>query len=248
MNIRLSVPSGCKLKPAIAALAAAMGLVALGGCGTDRIVRPSVTPDDYHARHPIVLADARTSLDVFPATGQGRLDRHTAKQIFAFAAQYRELGRGPVLVLMPRIGRRGDPRSLIADIRASLAAGGAHGGVEVSTYPVADPGLASPVRLSFVGVKAKVASQCGQWPSDLGPGTNVDGWDNKTYWNFGCATQQMIAAQTSDPRDLVTPRGEEPSDTLVRARGIESIRKGTDPATKWIVQNTNIGAVGGTTQ
>lgn len=234
-----------KAKLKVTALLA--GLVApLCGCGTtDRILPPSITPDDYHARHPIVIAQAKTSIDVFPSMGQGRLDRHTAKQILAFAQQYRETGHGPILVLLPRGARDGNYRALVGSVRAALAAGGAHSGVEVSTYPVADPHLASPIRLSFVGVKAKVADQCGQWPSDLGPGSNVDGWENKTYWNFGCATQQMIAAQTSDPRDLVEPRGEEPADTLSRSRGIESIRKGTDPATTWQVKNSSIGPVGG---
>ena len=150
-----------------------------------------------------------------------------------------------MLVLLPRGGHDGNYRRLLAEVETTLSAGGAHSGVEVSSYPVSDPGLASPIRLSFTGVKAKVADQCGQWPSDLGSGSSIDGWENKTYWNFGCATQQMIATQASDPRDLVTPRGEEPADTIIRERGIDSIRKGTDPATAWAVKNSSIGSVGG---
>ncbi len=230
----------------LTAAAFTLGLVApLGGCGTtDRIVHASTTPDDYHARHPILIAEAKTTLDVFPATGQERLDSHTSKQVFAFGQQYRETGHGSVLILLPTGGRTGNYRRLLPAIRSALSAGGAHAGVDVATYPVADPTLAAPVRLSFVGVKARVGDQCGQWPSDLGSGSSVDGWENKSYWNFGCATQQMIAAQTSDPRDLVTPRGEEAPDTLIRARGIDSIRKGTDPATSWTVHNSSIGSVG----
>lgn len=229
------------------AAAVTAGLAAsLCGCGTtDRIVPASTTPDDYHARHAILIAEAKTSIDVFPSMGQGKLDAHTMKQIFAFAQQYRDVGQGPVLVLMPRGTRGGNYQALVTEIRGALTAGGARSGIEVSTYQVADSGLASPVRLSFTGVKAKIADQCGQWPSDLGSGSSIDGWENKTYWNFGCATQQMIAVQTSDPRDLVTPRGEEPADTLIRARGIDSIRKGADPATPWTVKNTSIGTVGG---
>ena len=221
-------------------------LAPLCGCGsTDRIVPASITADDYHVRHPIVIAEAKTVLDVFPSMAQGKLDRHSAKQVFAFAEQYRDTGHGPVLVLLPRGGHDGNYRRLLADIQTTLSAGGARSGVEVSSYPVSDPGLASPIRLSFTGVKAKVADQCGQWPSDLGSGSSIDGWENKSYWNFGCATQQMIAAQASDPRDLVTPRGEEPADTIIRERGIDSIRKGTDPATSWTVKNSSIGSVGG---
>ena len=231
--------SGCPAAGAIALL------LALAGCGTtDRIKPSAIALEDYRARHPIVLAEARTAVDVFPATGGGRLDTHSAKQVYAFAQQYRELGHGPILVLVPR-GRGVEQPAVAADVRRVLAAGGARGGVEVSTYPVADPALAAPVRLSFVGIKAKVADQCGQWPSDLASGSSVETWDNKSYWNFGCATQASLAAQTADPRDLVTPRGEEPSDALMRIRGINSLRNGADPNTSWGTHNSSIGSVGG---
>ena len=226
----------------LAAAALALALPA-AGCVTDRVVPNSSVPlADYHARHPIVLAEARTTLDVFPSAGQGRLDRHTARQVLAFAEQYRDAGRGEVSVLVPR--GAGVSASVIADIRHVLALGGARGGVATGSYPVADPRLASPVRLSFAGLKANVADQCGQWPSDLASGSSIEGWENKPYWNLGCATQTMIAAQTSDPRDLVAPRGEEPADTELRERGIRSTRQGTDPGTSWNVQNSNIGGVG----
>ena len=225
-------------------LAAATVLAAgLAGCGrTDRIVASSVPLDDYTARHPIVLAETRSSIDVFPSGTSGRLDRHTAKQVYAFAAQYQDLGRGRIVVLVPR-GQA--ERASVSDIRRLLALGGARTGIDVTTYPVADPGLASPIRISYEGIRAKVVDQCGQWPRDLSSGSSIEGWDNKPYWNLGCATQTMIAAQTSDPRDLVTPRGEEPTDTQIRIRGIDAIRKGNDPNTNWVVKSTNIGGVGG---
>lgn len=218
----------------------------LAGCGTtDRIVTSSIALDDYHARHPIVIAEDRTSLDLFPSEEDGRLDRHTAKQILAFAEGYREFGHGQILMLVPRGRGAIETASSLAAIRRVLAHSGARGAVQESTYPVADPRLASPVRLSFVGIRAKVADQCGQWPSDLASGSSIEGWQNKTYWNFGCSTQSMIAAQTADPRDLVEPRGEEPADTVIRARAIESVRKGADPNTAWSNRNSNIGSVGG---
>ncbi len=231
------------LRVAMPLAAATVIAAALAGCGqTDRIVASSIPLDDYTARHPIVISQSRTAIDVFPASGSGGLDRHTAKQVYAFAEQYRELGRGRVVVLVPR-GQA--ERAAVADIRRILTLGGAKGGVDVATYPVADPGLASPIRISYEGIRARVTDQCGQWPRDLSSASSLEGWENKPYWNLGCATQTMIAAQTSDPRDLVTPRGEEPTDTLIRARGIDSIRKGTDPNTTWAVKSTNIGGVGG---
>jgi len=220
-------------------------LVPLAGCTTDRIVPSSIALDDYRNRHPIVIAQARTSVDVFPSMGQGKLDRHTAKQVYAFAQQYRDTGQGPVLVLLPRGPGVASHQAMLADMRRVLASGGVRDGVQVATYPIADPGLASPVRLSFVGVKAKETDQCGQWPRDLGSGSSIDGWENEPYWNLGCAQQTMIAAQTSDPRDLVSPRGEEQPDTDVSARAITQVRAGSDPNTGWAVKNTSIGSVGG---
>ena len=221
-------------------------LVALSGCGqTDRIVANSSVPlTDYRARHPIVLSEARSSLDIFPSGSQRGLDTHSAKQIYAFASQYRDLGHGPVTILLPR-GRSRDAGALLADIKRVLTLGGAGAGVVVSSYPVADPHLASTVRLSFAGTKAVVADQCGQWPVDLASASSIEGWENKPYWNLGCATQTMIAAQTSDPRDLVAPRGEDPADTATRDRAIKAVRGGTDPNTNWSIKNSSIGSVGG---
>lgn len=221
-------------------------LAPLAGCGTtDRMKTSSIPLDDYRTRHPILLAQDTTTIDIFPSESFGTLDSHTAKQIIAFAQEYRQAGHGPVLVLLPRGRGHGEPRHLLAGIKRALALGGANVLLDVSFYPIVNPELASPVRLSFNGLKAKVADQCGQWPNDLASGSSVDGWSNRTYYNFGCATQSMIAAQTADPRDLVTPRGEEPPDTLIRSRAIDNVRKGTDPATSWSTHNSSIGTVGG---
>ncbi len=225
------------------ALAALLPLAACGG--TDRLRPSAIASDDFKLRHPIALAQDTTSIDVFPSLARGGLDRHSAKQVATFGSEYVQGGHGPVLVLLPRGAGLVDRRGTIAAVRTVLAQAGARPGLEVSTYPVADPGLASPVRLSFTGLKAKVVGQCGEWPSDLGSASTIQGWENRQYYNFGCSSQSMMAAQTADPRDLVTPRGEEPADTQIRSRAIESIRKGNDPSTTWGTRTTTISNVGG---
>lgn len=214
----------------------------LAGCGSvDRMSTSAIPMQDYRVRHPIVLAETPNNLDLFPSPHG--LDRRSAAQVQQFAEQYRAAGQGPISILVPTIGRSYAQRD-VAAIRRALAAAGVAAPLQVTTYPVANPGLASPIRLSFVGLKAKVANRCGEWPSDLASGSSVEGWDNKPYWNLGCATQSALAAQVADPRDLVTPAPDEPADTMMRSRSIAAIRKGTDPVTDWKTKNSSISPVG----
>jgi pilus assembly protein CpaD len=209
----------------------------------DRTETSSIPMDDYRIRHPITLSEAPRVLDIFPAGGAGYLDPRSAGQVIEFGQLYREVGEGPIVVLYP--AGSGVPGHVPVDaIRRALAMGGAHTVVRAGSYPVTNPALASPVRLSFTGLKAKVATPCGEWPSDLASGSTVQGWDNKPYWNYGCASQAALAAQVADPRDLIGPQGETPTDTLIKARGIETIRKGTDPSTAWATKSTGISTVG----
>lgn len=228
-------------------LAALIALAApLAACsGADRIVTNSIVPQDYRARHPIELTRGRVNLDVFANVQRGRLDARTRAQVRQFAEEYRNRGSGDIAIALPQGGPgAAEARAALPGLRHALARGGARGYVIVSTYPVADPHLASPIRLSYASIVAKVRDRCGQWPNDLASGSTVQGWQNRPYWNFGCATQQMLAAQVADPRDLVGPAAETPPDSHMRGRAISAVRKGQDPGTHWSIQNTNIGGVG----
>ena len=228
-------------------LAAALvaGVIPLAGCGTNRVLSDSDRGSDARLRHPIALVQQPYSLDLFPTQAVGELDLRTVNQIAAFADRYRRLGQGTISMLVPRAGQRQlvDGRTL-DQIRRELARNGAVGSVTLTHYPIQNPALASPVRLSFDGLRASVTHRCGDWPNDLASGSSNGGWDNKTYWNFGCASQAMLAAQTADPRDIADPQGETPPDATMRMRAIDKVRKGTDPATSWSTKNSSIGNVG----
>jgi pilus assembly protein CpaD len=116
--------------------------------------------------------------------------------------------------------------------------------VLVSSYPIADPRRAAPIRLSYATVEAKTPSRCGQWPNDLASGSSLIGWENRPYWNLGCASQQMLAVQVADPRDFLGPAALSPPDPQMRGRAIDAVRAGKDPGTTWLTQNSNIGGVG----
>jgi pilus assembly protein CpaD len=233
-----------------AAMRPMLGLVALivcglplAGCGGDRVVAQSTTPPDYRVRHPIVVGESDYSLDLFPTGAGGTLDPRSLDRLHEFAQRYRELGHGQITVLMPTGGSYNPAESAsLSHIRQIFGSAGAY--IAVAPYPIADPSLAAPVRVSFEGIKAHLPHRCGDWPNDLASGSTAQGWENKTWWNFGCANQNALAMQVADPRDLAGPRGERPADTNMRIRAIEHVRKGEDPGTKWIVKNSNIGAVG----
>ena len=219
--------------------------LSLTACGTvDRLATTaSVIPDKVEERHPIVLGEAATTIDVFPAGG--RLDIGDQSRVSDFAAKYKESGHGPITIMLPQGGHGGSNAGSVNAIRRALAKEGINGVIRVGNYPVADQSVAASVRLSFIGLKARVATKCGEWPDDLASASSLHTWQNKPYWNLGCAYQNMLAVQVANPRDIASPRGESPADVRMRTRAIGKVRQGADPGTSWKVQNSNIGSVGG---
>ena len=216
--------------------------LSLSGClsGVEYASDNPATAAEYHQVHPIVLGKGVTTLDLFPTGDQ--LDRLTLDKLKSFAERYREFGASEITVLTPA----SEPHlsNFVPQIRRELYANGLRGYVAVSSYPVGDHTLASPIRLVYQGLKAQVADRCGQWPTDLASGSSLESWKNQHYPNFGCATQSALAAQIDDPRDLVQSRGSTPPDEAMRLRAIENVRKGQDPGADWKTTVTTLGSVG----
>lgn len=236
--IPTSIPGAVRAAALLALL-----LPAAGCSNVDRAVATAVMPADYHQRHPIALVNGRRSLDVF-LLGQGdRLDRRQKDDVATFAADFLAHGEGRIQVSVPAgavDGRAVD--ATLSAVRRGLAGAGVKGDILVGSYPVADARLAAVVRLSFVELQARGATHCGDWPGDVVAGPTLRGWDNDPYPNFGCATQNTLAAQVDDPRDLVRPRAEQPGDVQMRTRAIGDLRgdpalKGIDPSTSWTQSN-----------
>lgn len=230
------LPSGRTGRPRRLALAVVLLAGPLAACSTvDRTVPTASVPADYHQRHPVVLANEPTFLDVFPIGPDGRLDRRTLHQLDAFVADYQQNGQSAVVIGAPAddpVSRAATERTVRA-VRAALAQFGVHGAISVARYPVVDPRLTSPLHVSYVKMQARVASRCGDWPDDLNAGATLHGWENRSYYNLGCASSKTFAAQIDDPRDLIAPRAEDPTDVKLRTRAIGLLRTGTDPSTSW---------------
>ncbi len=180
----------------------------LAACGkVDRLATASSTvPFDYQKRHPIVLTNKPFVTKIFPATTGFREPTMNVLQtlrapLFQGWSRPDHCGISLHEVHAGRGSLNRHPQRACSQWCARQPAG-------FNSYPVIDRRMAAPIRVSFVGLAAKVATRCGEWPDDLASASSLDGWNNKPYWNLGCSYQTMLAAQTSDPRDLATPRGE----------------------------------------
>jgi pilus assembly protein CpaD len=151
---------------------AAGAACSLGGCGANYASSDPAFPGDFRERHPVVVASAPTSLDVF-AVG-GAIDARSVANIRAFAQRYRHYGSGDISILAPA-GITADSRA-VHEVRMALASADANGRILFGTYGSRNRDAAAPIRLSFMGVKAIVPTACGQWPEDLASGSSVEGW------------------------------------------------------------------------
>jgi pilus assembly protein CpaD len=224
---------------------AALIAAPLGACAPDRIVTGSTYPMDYRARHPIVLAHAPQTLDLFVApAGLGPRQR---EDVWSFAADYRRAGEGFISAEVPQGSSSGaSSRRALAVVQAALAeAGVPRSRIRVSSYAVMDDGIAAPVRLSFRRLEAKVGGPCGLWPQDLGVSDVGFNARNEPYWNLGCAMQSNIASQAADPIDLVRGREEGRVDTIRRMNNIEKLRQAQDPSTAYKADDDKINQVVG---
>jgi pilus assembly protein CpaD len=93
-----------------------------------------------------------------------------------------------------------------------------------------DPRKLATMRLHYPKVTAD-AGPCGMWPHDLGPTYEREHFENRQYYNFGCANQRNMAAMVDNPVDLVQPRSEIPAYTGRRSVVLEKYRKGESTAT-----------------
>src|SRR5262249_61550523 len=94
-----------------------------------------------------------------------------------------------------------------------------------------DPRHMAVTPINYPKISA-TAGPCGLWPEDLGPSyKNRSYYENKSYYNFGCANQRNLAAMIDEPSDLVQPRAETPAYTIRRSTAFEKYRKGQSTTT-----------------
>lgn len=231
MTVKIPVDRirACRMAGALVGLA-----VALGACThTEEGVTMAAYPHDYRQRHPIAIQEADRSVVIFVGHARGGLSASQRADVMGLAQTWLREGTGAIKADVPV----GTPNARAAadsfrEIQALLAAAGVPPrGITVRRYHPEDPRQMAAIRLNYPKISA-TAGPCGLWPEDIGPSIkNKSYYENKSYYNFGCAYQRNMAAMVDNPADLVQPRPETPAYTMRRTEGFEKYRKGSSTAT-----------------
>ena len=209
--------------------------VALGACThTDEAVTASI-PDDYRLRHPIAIQEANEQVVIFIGHARGGLSASQRADVMGLAQTWLHEATGAIVADVPvdTPNARAAADSL-REVQALVAAAGVPSrGLVVHRYHPEDPRQLPAIRLSYPRISA-VAGPCGIWPEDLGPSIkNKSYFENKSYYNFGCAYQRNMAAMIDNPSDFVQPRPETPPYTARRNEAFEKYRKGNTTTTTY---------------
>lgn len=209
--------------------------VVLGACThTEDAVTASI-PDDYRLRHPIAIQEANQSVVIFVGHARGGLSPSQRADVMGLAQAWLHEGTGAINADVPVDTRNARAAAdTIREIQALLASAGVPPrGFVVHRYHPDDPRQMATIRLNYPKISA-IAGPCGLWPEDLGPSIkNKRYFENKQYYNFGCAYQRNMAAMVDNPSDLVQPRPETPAYTVRRSEAFEKYRKGAPTTTSY---------------
>ncbi len=213
-------------------LLAVSGLAAmLAGC-YEHTVEDNY-PSAIRDRHPISIGRGEHTVQVFLGEFRGGLTPGQRADVLSFAQGWRHEATGSIAVDVPSNrhtvhAAAGSLREIFSILSAS---GVPRRAVYVGRYRAPTSALAS-IKLSYSKLTA-YAGPCGMWPNDLGPAGGETYGRNRSYWNFGCATQHNLAAMVANPADLVQPRGSTPAYEARRTVAIGNYTKGTDPSGKY---------------
>jgi pilus assembly protein CpaD len=213
------------------ALLIATAAAALAGCNTTTPYDPGSIAFDYRARHPITVKEGKKTLVLFVGHGRGGLSPAQRAEVLAFAQNWKRDATGGVTIDRPVGGatEHAANDTLKEALSIIVATGVPNSGIGIRPFDAAGEKF-SWLRLHYPLMTAH-AGPCGLWPDDVGPSYDPKHFENREYYNFGCAQQHNIAAMVANPSDLVQPRAETPPYNGKRTFAIDKWRKGEPPVT-----------------
>lgn len=197
----------------------------LAGCS-------SVFNDEHHAfsaeeAHPIAVDSQVVTLTIDADATTSDLSNIDKARLRAFAEAYLRSGHGPLSISSPSGGAEDfDGQEATADIRAALfGAGVAYSQIQGASYRTSADSHGKII-LSYTNYVA-TPSPCGVWT-----GLRENDYRNLPMPNFGCATQNNLAALVADPYDLIAPTDETYPDAQARIRAVRAFREGGAPVSE----------------
>lgn len=201
----------------LAPLALALGLAGCGGFNGATEAYDS--PVD---NHPITVSADMQTLSVAAPRAKNGLTDDERRAVAAFAAAYKERGHGALTVSAPSgSANTASAMNMLVEVRDILTEKGIPADqIGYTPYRPSGGDGAPPLILSYKRYVA-TPSPCGDWSLDYAkdPANGIPP-------NFGCATQNNLAAMIAEPADLVAPRTMTPSDVNRRATVFDKYRKG----------------------
>lgn len=199
-----------------------LAALALSGCGGFNGAQEAQFDASYN--HPISVTPDVPTLNIAVS---GTLSVQDRAAIATFAAAYKERGHGPLTVATPSGSANSTlAMNVLVEVRNQLAKAGVSASrIEYTPYRASSANGNAPILMSYKQFVA-MASPCGDWSDELAYNPS-----NIPPKNFGCATQNNLAAMVADPADLVTPRTMTASDAQRRGQVFDKYRKGEITAT-----------------
>jgi pilus assembly protein CpaD len=194
------------------------------GCTTANPEVVNAADFDYRERHPIMISEEPEIFEMRVGMNGPALSPEIETALQDYVRAYRANGTGGITIQVPTssaneiaAGKTGH-----AVHYALVRAGVPQSHIAVAPYHVGDHAKVASLRLSYLRVKA-VTPRCGIWPDG-------DGSDhrNAQSFNYGCSSQQNLAAMVANPADLVRPQPLGPANGARRAKVITDYGQGVD--------------------
>ncbi|MEO1014733.1 MAG: CpaD family pilus assembly protein [Pseudomonadota bacterium] len=207
-----------KITASLAFLACAMA----AGCGTFKNTAQDAI--SVAEEHPISVDSQVVTLTLTPTNGDAALSRLDAARVRAFAETYMRKGHGPISITEP--DGAAFAAAFASNVEGALYDAGVSRDAIGHSSHQGSGSAGDAVILSYTHYVA-TPSACGVWQN-----IRRRDYKNQRSPNFGCASQNNLAAMIVDPRDLIAPQVESEPDSAIRIRGVRAFRQGEDTASE----------------